>query len=49
VEKEEFLLKLTGSEEEEQEEASTPRLQYYNKVPRRSQSVRPATGSDSCD
>ncbi|XP_056272077.1 nuclear pore complex protein Nup160 [Pseudoliparis swirei] len=32
VEKEEFLLKLTGSEEEEQEEASTPRLQYYNKV-----------------
>uniref|UniRef100_A0A8C3GAT8 Nucleoporin 160 n=1 Tax=Cyclopterus lumpus TaxID=8103 RepID=A0A8C3GAT8_CYCLU len=30
VEKEEFLLKLTGSEEEEA--ASTPRLQYYNKV-----------------
>ncbi|XP_020509237.3 nuclear pore complex protein Nup160 [Labrus bergylta] len=30
VEKEEFLLRLTGSEEEES--ASTPRLQYYNKV-----------------
>ncbi|XP_031697566.1 nuclear pore complex protein Nup160-like [Anarrhichthys ocellatus] len=28
VEKEEFLMKLTGTEEE----ASTPRLQYYNKV-----------------
>ncbi|KAK9516046.1 hypothetical protein VZT92_024008 [Zoarces viviparus] len=28
VEKEEFLVKLTGTEEE----ASTPRLQYYNKV-----------------
>ncbi|XP_042267285.1 nuclear pore complex protein Nup160 isoform X1 [Thunnus maccoyii] len=30
VEKEEFLMKLTGTEEEEA--ASTPRLQYYNKV-----------------
>uniref|UniRef100_A0A671XS55 Nucleoporin 160 n=1 Tax=Sparus aurata TaxID=8175 RepID=A0A671XS55_SPAAU len=30
VEKEEFLMRLTGSEEEEP--ASTPRLQYYNKV-----------------
>lgn len=30
VEKEEFLMKLTGTEEEET--ASTPRLQYYNKV-----------------
>ncbi|XP_068452615.1 nuclear pore complex protein Nup160 [Clinocottus analis] len=30
VEKEDFLLKLTGSEEEEA--AATPRLQYYNKV-----------------
>ncbi|XP_051237157.1 nuclear pore complex protein Nup160 isoform X3 [Dicentrarchus labrax] len=30
VEKEEFLMRLTGSEEEEA--ASTPRLQYYNKV-----------------
>ncbi|KAM9352421.1 nuclear pore complex protein Nup160 [Symphorus nematophorus] len=30
VEKEEFLLRLTGGEEEES--ASTPRLQYYNKV-----------------
>ncbi|KAM6973336.1 nuclear pore complex protein Nup160 [Aplochiton taeniatus] len=30
VEKEEFLLKLAGTEEEEA--ASTPRLQYYNKV-----------------
>uniref|UniRef100_A0A3Q3EQK3 Nucleoporin 160 n=1 Tax=Labrus bergylta TaxID=56723 RepID=A0A3Q3EQK3_9LABR len=30
VEKEEFLLRLTGSEEEES--ASTPRLQYYNKM-----------------
>uniref|UniRef100_A0AAQ5XKG0 Nucleoporin 160 n=1 Tax=Amphiprion ocellaris TaxID=80972 RepID=A0AAQ5XKG0_AMPOC len=31
VEKEEFLMKLTGSEDEES--ASSPRLQYYNKVP----------------
>ncbi|KAM8892398.1 nuclear pore complex protein Nup160 isoform 1-T1 [Spinachia spinachia] len=30
VEKEEFLIRLTGTEEEEV--ASTPRLQYYNKV-----------------
>ncbi|XP_070763459.1 nuclear pore complex protein Nup160 [Enoplosus armatus] len=30
VEKEEFLMRLTGTEEEEA--ASTPRLQYYNKV-----------------
>lgn len=30
VEKEEFLIRLTGTEEEEA--ASTPRLQYYNKV-----------------
>lgn len=30
VEKEEFLMKLTGTEDEEA--ASTPRLQYYNKV-----------------
>uniref|UniRef100_A0A668ADZ8 Nucleoporin 160 n=1 Tax=Myripristis murdjan TaxID=586833 RepID=A0A668ADZ8_9TELE len=30
VEKEEFLMRLTGAEEEEA--ASTPRLQYYNKV-----------------
>uniref|UniRef100_A0AAQ5ZZR4 Nucleoporin 160 n=1 Tax=Amphiprion ocellaris TaxID=80972 RepID=A0AAQ5ZZR4_AMPOC len=30
VEKEEFLMKLTGSEDEES--ASSPRLQYYNKV-----------------
>ncbi|KAM7003163.1 LOW QUALITY PROTEIN: nuclear pore complex protein Nup160 [Tautogolabrus adspersus] len=30
VEKEEFLMRLTGSEDEES--ASTPRLQYYNKV-----------------
>uniref|UniRef100_A0A3Q3W6F3 Uncharacterized protein n=1 Tax=Mola mola TaxID=94237 RepID=A0A3Q3W6F3_MOLML len=34
VEKEEFLIKLTGREEEEEEEAtvSSPRLKYYNKV-----------------
>lgn len=30
VEKEEFLMKLTGSEDEEA--AASPRLQYYNKV-----------------
>lgn len=30
MEKEEFLMRLTGSEDEEA--ASTPRLQYYNKV-----------------
>lgn len=30
VEKEEFLMKLTGTEEDEA--ASTSRLQYYNKV-----------------
>lgn len=32
MEKEEFLMRLTGSEEE-QAAASSPRLQYYNKVP----------------
>lgn len=31
MEKEEFLIKLTGSEEEEAP-ASSPRLQYFNKV-----------------
>lgn len=30
VEKEEFLMKLTGSEDEDA--AATPRLQYYSKV-----------------
>ena len=30
MEKEEFLVRLTGSDEEEA--ATTPRLQYYNKV-----------------
>lgn len=30
MEKEEFLMRLTGSEDEEA--ASTPQLQYYNKV-----------------
>lgn len=31
MEKEEFLIKLTGSEEEEAA-ATSPRLQYFNKV-----------------
>lgn len=31
VEKEEFLIKVTGSEEEEAA-ATSPRLQYFNKV-----------------
>jgi hypothetical protein len=30
VEKEEFLVRLTGTDEEEA--ATSPRLQYYNKV-----------------
>lgn len=30
MEREEFLMKLTGSEDEEA--AASPRLQYYNKV-----------------
>uniref|UniRef100_A0A3B3XRY5 Nucleoporin 160 n=1 Tax=Poecilia mexicana TaxID=48701 RepID=A0A3B3XRY5_9TELE len=32
VEREEFLMKLTGSEDEEAAAAASPRLQYYNKV-----------------
>lgn len=38
VEKEEFLIKLTGSEEEEAA-ASSPRLQYFNKVHTHSQEL----------
>lgn len=38
MEKEEFLMKLTGSEEEEAP-ASSPRLQYFNKVEERSPSL----------
>lgn len=39
VEKEEFLMRLTGSEDEEAA-ASSPRLQYYNKVPTSEQALQ---------
>lgn len=46
MEKEEFLIKLAGGEEEEAA-ASSPRLHYFNKV-RLLRALVPAAGDERC-